>query len=127
MDKNKLRQDFELPDCVDKWGWKYHHLGLPTTKKQVGEKYIEKFKLYTAGFSTSPYGIEWMRFEKGSCIYKKIQTEPHIAFVVENLDHELAIRDLKILTAPNPPSDNCRVAMVEHNGAIIELIEFGKK
>ena len=54
----------------------------------------------------------------------RIQTQPHIAFMVDDLDHELKIRNLNILTPPNAPSDGARVAMVEYNGAIIELIEF---
>jgi hypothetical protein len=31
-----------------------------------------------------------------------------------------------VITEPNSPSDGTRVAMIEHNGAPIELIEFGK-
>jgi len=55
---------------------------------------------------------------------KLIQTVPHIAFEVEDLDFELANRNLKILTAPNVPVDSTCVAMIEHNGAPIELIEL---
>jgi len=51
---------------------------------------------------------------------------PHLAFEVNNLERELALHDLKILTEPNSPDDGIRVAMVEHNGAPIELIEFQK-
>lgn len=42
------------------------------------------------------------------------------------LDYELAIHDLKVITEPNPPAEGIRVAMIEHNGAPIELIEFEK-
>jgi len=61
---NKIinRKDFELPKCIDEWGWKYHHIGIPTTEKQKNENYIEKLKFFVSGFSTSPFGIEWMRF-----------------------------------------------------------------
>jgi len=47
------RQDNEMPEAIEKWGWKFHHLGIP-------------------------------------------------------------------------PSEGIRVAMIEHNGAPIELIEFEK-
>jgi hypothetical protein len=123
---NKLRLDHELPESIEKWGWKYHHLGIPTEKIMPNEKYLPQFKFYVSGFSTSPFGIEWMRFEKDSPIDKLIQTIPHIAFEVDDLDFELKNRDLKILTEPNAPSDRVRVAMIEHNGAPIELIEFEK-
>ena len=26
----KLRPDNALPQCTEEWGWKYHHLGIPT-------------------------------------------------------------------------------------------------
>ena len=123
----KLRLDNELPESIEKWGWKYHHLGIPTDKELPNEKYLPQFKFYVSGFNTSPFGIEWMRFEKDSPIDKLIQTVPHIAFEVEDLDFELKNRDFRIITEPNPPSDGVRVAMIEHNGAPIELIEFGKK
>lgn len=122
----QFRQDFELPSCIEEWGWKYHHLGIPTKTIMPNEKYLPQFKFYVSGFSTSPYGIEWMRFEKDSRINKLIQTVPHIAFEVDDLDFELANRGFKIITEPNPPSEGVRVAMIEHNGAPIELIEFKK-
>jgi len=124
---NNIRQDNEMPEAIDKWGWKYHHLGVPTSVKFPNEKYLPQFKFYVSGFDTSPFGIEWMRFEADSPIHKLIQTVPHIAFEVENLGYELSARGFQILgTPPNSPSDGVRVAMIEHNGAPIELIEFKK-
>ncbi len=121
-----IRKDFELPKAIQDWNWKYHHIGIPTTKKQMNEKYISKFKMYVSGFNVSPFGIEWIRFDNNSPINKLIQEIPHIAFQVENIDLELSKRNFKILTEPNSPSANVRVAMIEHNGAPIELIEFKK-
>ena len=123
----KLRLEHELPESIEKWGWKYHHIGIPIDKKMPNEKYLPQFKFYVSGFSTSPFGVEWMRFEEDSPIDILIQTIPHIAFEVENLDFELKNRDLNVITEPNPPADGIRVAMIEHNGAPIELIEFEKK
>jgi hypothetical protein len=120
------RQDNELPECIIKWNWKYHHLGIPTKEKKPDEKYLPQFKFYVSGFNKSPFGIEWMRFEDNSPINKVIQNIPHVAFEVDNLDDALSKNKFKILTEPNPPSDGVRVAMIEHNGAPIELIEFEK-
>jgi len=122
----KTRLDNELPESIEHWGWKYHHLGIPTEKIMPDEKYLPQFKLYVSGFGSSPFGIEWMRFEKESPIDKLIQTVPHLAFEVADLDFELQHHDFKIITEPNSPSCGVRVAMIEHNGAPIELIEFGK-
>jgi len=123
----KIRQDHEPPESISGWGWKYHHLGIPTKKKMPDETYLHQFKFYVSGFSTSPFGIEWMRFEKDSPVDKLIQTIPHIAFEVNDIDYELATHNLKVLTSPNSHTEGIRVAMIEHNGAPIELIEFGKK
>ncbi len=122
-----LRKEHELPQALVEWGWKYHHLGIPTNEKMPGEKYLPQFKFFHSGFPTSPFGVEWMRFEKDSPIHPLIQKVPHLAFEVENLDYELTTRNLKVITPPNPPMEGIRVAMIEHNGAPVELIEFEKK
>ena len=122
----KLRLEHELPEATSDWGWKYHHLGIPTIKKMPYERYLPQFKFYVSGFSKSPFGIEWMRFEEGCSVHPLIQTVPHLAFEVDDLDFELANRGLKVLTEPNSPMDKVRVAMVEHNGAPVELLEFKK-
>ncbi len=121
-----IRLDHELPDAIEKWGWKYHHIGIPTNIQMLGERYIPHLKFYVSGFDTSPFGIEWMRFDADCPIDKLIQTVPHIAFVVPDLDYELAIRGFRLITPPNLPSEGLRVAMVEHNGAPVELMGFEK-
>jgi len=121
------RQDHELPLATGAWGWRYHHLGIPTNGPIENEIYLPEFKLFVGGFSTSPYGIEWMRFEAESPIHKLIQKVPHIAFEVDDLDFELSRHDFHIITKPNSPASGTRVAMIEHNGAPIELIEFRER
>jgi hypothetical protein len=122
----RIRQEHELPESIEKWGWKYHHLGIPTKIKMPDERYLSQFRLYVSGFSTCPFGIEWMRFETDSPVDKLIQIFPHIAFEVQDLDYELSKHNFKVITDPNHPADGIRVAMIEHNGAPIELIEFQK-
>ena len=120
----KYRSAYELPAAIEEWGWKYHHLGIPTERRMPGERYLPTYGFYVSGYPTSPFGVEWMRFEEDSPVDKLIQTIPHLAFVVEDLDHELANRDLTLLVQPDSPSEGIRVAMVEHNGAPIELMEY---
>ena len=124
--KDKARLDSELPEATSVWNWKYHHTGIPTKIIMPDEKYLPQFKFYVSGFSTSPFGIEWMRFENDSPISKLIQSVPHIAFEVKNIDFEIKKHNLKILSPPNETTDGIRVAMIEHNGAPVELIEFKK-
>lgn len=123
----KIRKDQDPPLAVNKWGWKYHHLGIPTTTPVSGERYIPHLKMYVAGFETSPFGIEWMRFEEDASVSELVKTLPHIAFQVEDLDKALQEGSFEILSAPQVPSKGVRVAMINHNGAPVELIEFNRK
>jgi hypothetical protein len=120
----KIRHENEPPVSIEEWGWKYHHLGIPTKSVMPGEIYVSQFRFFVSGFSTSPFGIEWMRFEPDSPIDILIQNVPHLAFEVTDLDWELENRDFNIITKSSNPAEGIRVAMIEHNGAPIELIEF---
>jgi len=118
------RQDHQPPLAIEKFGWRYHHLGIPTKDIHPGEVYLPHLKFYVSGFSTSPFGVEWMRFDDDCPIHELIKTIPHIAFEVDDLDMELRENDFEILSAPDAPSEGVRAAMIKHNGAPVELIEF---
>ena len=122
MTHSTFRQDHEPPAAIAVDGWRYHHLGIPTTTPRPGECYLEQFKLHVSGFEESPYGIQWMRFEPGSPVHPLIQSVPHVAFEVDDL--EQALEGRQVLTPPNSPSDGVRVAMILDNGAPVELIQF---
>ena len=104
---------------------KYHHLGIPTKEKHDGETYLEEFKVYVSGYDTSPFKIEWMRFEENSPTPELVKTIPHVAFEVDYLLK--AIEGKEILIKPNSPSPGVMVAFVVNNGAPIEFIQLSKK
>ena len=117
-----MRQDHEPPCATHEWGWRYHHLGIPTHERRGGECYLPEYKMYVSGFPTSPYGVEWMRFEPGSPISELVRTVPHVAFEVDDL--ERALEGKELLSAPGSPSEGVRAAMIVHNGCPVELIQF---
>jgi len=119
------RRDDEPPEVVSSLGWRYHHMGIPTETSQAGEKYIPQYKMHVAGFSSSPYGVEWMRFEPDCPFPQIIQRVPHVAFEVDDL--EAALQGLEVLIPPGSPSEGVQSAMILHNGAPVELITFGRK
>lgn len=125
--KRTKRENDEQPLAIQKWGWRYHHIGIPSEKPRKGEYHLQQFGVHVCGFETSPFGIEWMRYDPDSPIEELIKKVPHIAFEVDDIDLELKKHGFKILTSPNSPGDGIKVAMIEHNGAPIELIEFKKK
>jgi hypothetical protein len=117
-----MREDHEPPPATHRWGWRYHHTGIPTDQPRDGERYLPQFKMYVSGFSESPYGIEWMRFEPGAPYPESVKSLPHVAFEVDDLAAELEGK--KIIIAPNSPSPGVVVAFIEDNGAPVELLQF---
>lgn len=126
--KDIKRKDNEPPLVTGKLGWKYHHLGIPTQERLPDERYLPQLKFSVSGFAVSPFGIEWMRFDADCPVAELIRTVPHVAFEVDDLDKELAACGCEVICAPGIPSQGVRAAMIKHNGAPVELIEFkGKK
>ena len=120
----QIRLDHEPPEAIAKRGWRFHHLGIPTSLPHANEHHLSHLKIHVSGFQTSPYGIEWMRFDPDSEISELIKTVPHIAFEVDNIDEALIGQTL--LGEVNSPSEGVKVAMIIDDGAPIELIEFQK-
>ncbi len=118
------RKENDPPEAISEWGWKYHHMGIPTKEKMPGERYIPNLRMYVTGFDSSPYGVEWMRFDKNSTIDNLIQSVPHIAFAVDDLEKALVGKEL--IGEPSIPSEGVKVAMIKHNDAPVELMEFEK-
>ena len=100
----------------------YHHLGIPTVEPRPHEVYFSNLKMYVSGFEDSPFGVEWMRFEPDCPLPPLVQTVPHVAFRVDNL--ERALQGQSILIEPNSPSPGVTVAFIVHNGAPIEFLQF---
>jgi hypothetical protein len=102
----------------------YHHIGIPTQTQRKNETYLEDYRVYVSGYEESPYGVEWMRFEPDSPLPELVQTVPHVAFRVDDLEAEL--KGKEVLIEPNSPSEGVRVAFIVNNGAPIEFIEIKK-
>lgn len=99
----------------------YHHIGIPTPTPRAGERHLAEYGVYVSGFETSEFGIEWMRFAPDCPLPGLVQTVPHVAFRVDDLD--AALEGRVVLIAPNSPSPGVRVAFIVENGAPVELLE----
>jgi hypothetical protein len=121
----RIRQDHEPPPAIARWGWRYHHLGIPTTVPRTEEEHLPHLKIHVSGFNTSPFGVEWMRFDPDCAVSDIVRTVPHIAFEVDNL--EAALEGRQLLEEVSSPSEGVRVAMFIDNGVPIELLEFSNK
>jgi hypothetical protein len=118
------RLDHEPPPVVSRLGWRYHHIGIPTDQPRPNEKHLAAFGLHVSGFSSSPFGIEWMRYSADSPLHPAIKTLPHVAFEVDDLD--AALEGQEVIYPPGSPSEGVRAAMILVDGAPVELIWFRK-
>ncbi len=116
------RLSHEPPAVTAKLGWRYHHLGIPYAQPRDGEHHIAHLGVHVSGFDTSPFGIEWIRYEPHCRVPDIVRTVPHVAFAVDDLDE--ALKGREILIAPNEPSGGVRVAFILDDGVPIELLEF---
>ncbi len=119
------RLSHEPPAATDKLGWRYHHIGIPYTEPRAREHHVAHLGVHVSGFATSPFGIEWMRFEPHCDVPPIVRTVPHVAFSVDDLDE--ALKGREILIAPNAPSAGVRVAFILDDGAPVELLQFEAK
>jgi hypothetical protein len=117
-----MRQSQDAPLVVARLGWRYHHLGIPHTQPRADEEHIEHLGIHVSGFETSPYGIEWIRFDPHCAVPDVVRTVPHVAFAVPDLDE--ALEGKEVLIPPNAPSAGVRVAFILDDGAPVELMEF---
>ncbi|AXA34410.1 MULTISPECIES: helicase [Francisella] len=100
--------------------YQYHHIGIPITEPRDGERYSPTMDMYTSG-GEKPGRVQYHRFGPNCPLDKLIQTMPHIAYKVANLCD--AVKGKNILLEPYFPMRDFKVAIIEENGAIIELIE----
>ncbi len=121
---NGMRRSYEDPAAVARFGWRYHHLGIPHSSPRDGERHLDQLGVHVCGFDTSPYGVEWIRFDTQCDVPDVVKTVPHLAFAVDDLD--AALEGKQILIAPNSPSRGVRVAFILDDGAPIELLEFDR-
>ena len=124
MPKKPKRRDHEPPVATGRMGWRFHHMGVPTTTPRPGERYLPHLKMYVSGFESSPYGIEWMRFEPDSPVSEFVRTIPHLAFEVDDL--EAAVAGKQLIGSVSSPSDGVWVAMFVDDGVPIEVLQFDK-
>jgi hypothetical protein len=87
-----------------------------------GETHLPWLHVHVSGFGSSPYGIQWLRFDGGAPFPDAVKSLPHVAFEVD--DRAKALEGKEVLVEPNCPCPGLTVAMIIDDGAPIELMEF---
>ena len=99
-----------------------HHVDIPTAEKRNNETYLEDARVYITDAAKSPNKIEWLRFEVDSPMPEMLQTIPHIAYRVDDLEAEMKGKD--VLMEPFSPMEGVTVAFIIEEGAPIELMQM---
>lgn len=104
----------------------FHHIGKPVSLESIKDnkdvKYSPLFDMYSLNMQNAvSLPIEWRAFENNSSLDRRIQTEPHIAFKVNDI--AAALIGQEIVMPLYEPFVGYRCAMVQVNGVLIELIE----
>ncbi len=102
----------------------FHHFGVPTQEQHEGETYLEGGKLYLTDPEAHPYRVEFLRFDPDSPMPEAIQTKPHAAFTVEDLD--AALQGKNIILEPFDATEKMRVAFIQDGDALIELMKISE-
>jgi len=104
---------------------KFSHIGIITTEKKPGERFVEATRVWVTDFHNHPYHVEWLRFEADSPVQGPIRDMPHVAYEVHCIKE--ASKGLKELLAPF----DAGIAVVgfyqTEDGALVEFMEMKEK
>ncbi|MCU8076891.1 MULTISPECIES: VOC family protein [unclassified Shewanella] len=100
----------------------FHHVGIPITERLPDKTYNAGLKMHATGYFESPYAMEWMEFDKDSPLPEIIRTQPHIGYVVEDL--QKAIKGRKVILEPTSPCNGVTVAFVLEGRDLVEFLQF---
>jgi hypothetical protein len=99
----------------------FSHIGIPTDSQREGETFLEEGGVHVTDFAASPYAIEYLRFEPDSPMPEQLKTTAHVAFKVDDLEAELA--DREVLIQPFSPMEGVKVAFILHDGVPVEFMQ----
>jgi hypothetical protein len=106
---------------------RFDHIGLVTDEMKDGESFVAATRVWVTSPRADAFNVEWLRFEPDSPVTGALRTAPHVAYRVDDLD--AAIEGHTVLAEPFDPTgrgdDFLRVAFVEVDGAVIELMQYG--
>ncbi|MCC6314142.1 MAG: hypothetical protein IT337_09000 [Thermomicrobiales bacterium] len=103
---------------------RFHHVGLRALEPQPDENEVTASKCWVTSPLTHPNRIEFLRYEADSPIDPEFMDAPHIAYEVDELEPQLAGRDvyLQPFEVGEPPF--ARVAFTREDGLFVEYMQF---
>jgi hypothetical protein len=103
----------------------FDHVGLITTQKKQGERYVPATKVWVTDIAGHPYRVEWLRFEPDTPVKSPVRDNPHVAFRVASI--AAAAKGMKVLIEPFD-AGIAKVGFYQAgDGAVVEFMEYYKK
>lgn len=100
----------------------FEHIGLITTEKKPGERFVPATRVWVTDYTQHPYRIEWLRFEPDSPVTGPVREMPHVAYRVDDL--EAAGRELEELLAPFDAGPRIVAFYRTPDGAVVEFVKY---
>jgi len=102
--------------------YKFSHIGIPTTEEKDWDGFYEPGKIHYTDFNNDEFKVEWIKFDSDSPMPEMMQTMPHVAYLVDNMED--AIEGKEILVETFSPGEGVRVSFIVHNGSPVEFMEI---
>lgn len=100
----------------------YMHVGIPVLNKKPNMVFNEWGGFWVnESVDECDYTIEYLKFEEGTRFPEILSKQPHVAYLVDNLEHYIEDAD-QVIFGPEPVGDD-RLAFVIKDDAIFELYE----
>lgn len=100
----------------------YMHVGIPVLNKKPNMVFNEWGDFWVnESVDEYDYKIEYLKFEEGTRFPEILSKQPHVAYLVDNLEHYIEDVD-QVIFGPEPVGDD-RLAFVIKDDAIFELYE----
>ncbi|MDD2709640.1 MAG: hypothetical protein PHV34_16765 [Verrucomicrobiae bacterium] len=100
----------------------FDHIGLITDKKQTGEVWVEKTRVWVTDFKNHPYHVEWLRYEPDSPVTGPVRNQAHVAYRVDDL--KKAAKGLKTLLEPFDVGFATVGFYESKDGAVVEFMQY---
>jgi hypothetical protein len=99
----------------------YQHVGIPITTKKEGMVYWDNLKCWSnKSVDEYDYKIEYLKFEENSPIPEILHKQPHVAYLVDDMEKYLKDAD-EIIFQPMEIAPNFTIAFVVKDNTLIEL------
>ena len=104
---------------------KFDHVGIPTTEKKPGEKFVEATRVWITEAYDHPFRVEWLRFEPDSPVTGPLHDLPHIGYRVDSAE-EIVERSkgMKVLLEPFDVGFAVAGFYQTEDGASIEFVWY---